>query len=333
MAKFRIAFDVNGNDNGSEAAVKAAVSFLEKNPDYEITLVGNQKEMQSFLNLQTKNVNLKMIDNQINASLQENIKVLLKSNSSMKQAIELVKNNEADAVLSSGDSGAYLALCAFILKRIPNVSRPAFMPIVPTIKAKKFLLLDVGANLDCRSEFLYEWALIGNEYAKVILDLQNPRVSLINIGTEEYKGKEEVKEAYKMLQENKKLNFTGYVESRDILQSITDVAVIEGYAGNILLKSLEGTILSFVKLIKQKIKAKMIRKIGYLFIKGAFKDISKTLDYRNTGSAYVIGVNGLAMKSHGSSDYKSYLGSLNQIKLALEKNIITKVKEAVSENK
>ncbi|MEE3928387.1 phosphate acyltransferase PlsX [Mycoplasmopsis ciconiae] len=330
MKQYHLAFDVNGNDNGVKAAVKAAIYFLQKNKNFKITLVGDEQEIKKYLP-EEQISQIMILNNPNTVKSDENIKAAIKVDSSMKSAITMVKNKEADAVLSSGDSASYLALCNFVLKRLDNVSRPAFMPIFPTIKGKKFLLLDVGANLEVKKEFLKEWALISNEYAKIILNIDQPKIALVNIGTEEYKGNEVTKEANLEFKELPNINYIGFVEPRDLLRYICDVAIIDGYGGNILLKSIEGAILSFKDIIKEKISAKLIRKIGYLFIKGAFRDVSETLDYRNVGSAYVIGVNGLAMKAHGSSDYLSFLGALNQIKLALEKDIMTKVNEASNE--
>lgn len=320
---FKIAFDVNGNDKGVEASIKASLYFVKENPNIEIVLVGDKVQINQFL---TENhCQISVIDNPNTVKFDENIRNMLRENTSMKEAINLVKNNQADAVITSGDSGSYLALCTFILGRLEGVSRPAFMPIMPTIKGKKFLLLDVGANLNTKSDFLVEWSVVANEYAKVLLNVENPKVALLNIGTEDYKGLEIVREANQKLIQTRNLNYIGFQEPRDILNYTTDIAVIDGYGGNLVLKSLEGAILSFKDLIKQNIMKKTLRKIGYLFLKGAFKDVSETLDYRNVGAAWVIGLKKLAIKSHGSSDYKSYVGALNQIKLGLNKNLNQKI--------
>ncbi len=329
---YRIAFDVNGNDNGVSAAVSASVQFLKDNDDYEIILVGDE----SSINVELKKIegipdSLRIVNNPNLPSDVKNIHKSLRENTSMNTAIDLVVDGKADAVISSGDSGTYLACATFKLKRLQGVSRSAFMPLMPTVVGRKFLLLDVGANIECKSEYLVEWAKIANVYARTLLNIVNPRVSLINIGTEDYKGLEIVKEASQLLKDNKFINYIGYTEPRYLLDGATDVAVIDGYGGNLVLKSLEGAILSFKNLLKDKIMAKPIRKFGYLFLKGAFKDVVETLDYRNVGAAWLIGLNGLSIKCHGNSDTKAYLGALNQIKLVIKNNVLEAIKKELND--
>ncbi len=329
---YRIAFDVNGNDNGVSAAVGASVQFLKDNDDYEIILVGDE----SSINVELKKIegipdSLRIVNNPNLPSDVKNIHKSLRENTSMNTAIDLVVDGKADAVISSGDSGTYLACATFKLKRLQGVSRSAFMPLMPTVVGRKFLLLDVGANIECKSEYLVEWAKIANVYARTLLNIVNPRVSLINIGTEDYKGLEIVKEASQLLKDNKFINYIGYTEPRYLLDGATDVAVIDGYGGNLVLKSLEGAILSFKNLLKDKIMAKPIRKFGYLFLKGAFKDVAETLDYRNVGAAWLIGLNGLSIKCHGNSDTKAYLGALNQIKLVIKNNVLEAIKKELND--
>ncbi len=329
---YRIAFDVNGNDNGVSAAVSASVQFLKDNDDYEIILVGDE----SSINVELKKIegipdSLRIVNNPNLPSDVKNIHKSLRENTSMNTAIDLVVDGKADAVISSGDSGTYLACATFKLKRLQGVSRSAFMPLMPTVVGRKFLLLDVGANIECKSEYLVEWAKIANVYARTLLNIVNPRVSLINIGTEDYKGLEIVKEASQLLKNNKFINYIGYTEPRYLLDGATDVAVIDGYGGNLVLKSLEGAILSFKNLLKDKIMAKPIRRFGYLFLKGAFKDVAETLDYRNVGAAWLIGLNGLSIKCHGNSDTKAYLGALNQIKLVIKNNVLEAIKKELND--
>ncbi|QBF34926.1 phosphate acyltransferase PlsX [Mycoplasmopsis phocirhinis] len=329
--QYTIAFDIVGNDNGILAAVTASYNFAKLNPNFTIILVGDEDEINSTLVLgfTQKPQNISII-NSPNSSLEpENFRAALHENTSMNTAIDLVKNGKADAVLSSGNSGLYLATNTFKLKRLKNVSRAAFMPIMPTITGRKFMMLDVGANIDTQPQYLVEWAAIANVFAQVMLKINTPRVCLINIGTEENKGTENIKLAHQILKQNQNLNYIGFKEPREILNAVCDVAVIDGYGGNLVLKSLEGAILSFKKLLKSKIMLNAWRKIGALMIKNAFKDVAETLDYRNVGAAWVVGVDGVAIKSHGSSDDKAYMGALNQIKIALEGEVLQKVKSTL----
>ncbi|WP_029608412.1 phosphate acyltransferase PlsX [Mycoplasma simbae] len=333
MKKYTIAFDINGNDNGIKPAVLASYEFSKLNPNFNIILVGPKNEIENIKvkGFESMPQNISIVDNPNVCSNTDNIRACLHENTSMNAAIDLVKNQQADAVLSSGNSGLYLAANTLKLKRLDNVSRAAFMPIMPTIKGHKFLLLDVGANLDTKTEYLLEWAKIANEFAKVMFKIANPKVSLINIGTEDNKGIEIIRQAHQEFKETKELNYVGFKEPRELLNYVSDVAVIDGYGGNLVLKSLEGAILSFKDLLKSKIMKTTIRKLGYLLAKNAFVDVAETLDYRNVGAAWVVGVNGVAIKSHGSSDHKAYLGALNQIKLALEADVLNNVKKALEQ--
>ncbi|QSF13907.1 phosphate acyltransferase PlsX [Mycoplasma sp. Mirounga ES2805-ORL] len=333
---YKIAFDIVGNDNGIKNALEASTKFVKDNKNFEITLVGPEKEIKNYYEnnkIDISKLNISIINNPNNFEDPKNIRQSLHEKTAMNDAIDLVNNNKCDAVLSSGDSGMFLALSSFKLKKIEGISRAAFMPMMPTISGKKFFLLDVGANINTTSEYLVEWAKIASIFAEVFFEKNNPTVSLLNIGTEDFKGLDFVREANLSLKNQNELNYIGFSEPRDILRGLADVVVIDGYGGNLVLKSLEGAILSFKDLLKEKIMKKSIRKIGYLLSKGAYKDVAETLDYRNVGAAWVVGLNGMAIKSHGGSDVKAYLGALNQIKIGLEKNILNKVKERIYEKK
>ncbi|TQC54097.1 phosphate acyltransferase PlsX [Mycoplasmopsis mucosicanis] len=331
--QFTIAFDINGNDNGINAAVESSFEFVSLNKNFHIILVGpqdliKQTKIKKFDQIP---LNISIIDNPNISQNPENIRASLHEDTSMNTAINLVKEGKAHAVLSSGNSGLYLATNTFKLKRLEGVSRAAFMPIMPSIVGKKWLLLDVGANIDTQSEYLVEWAKIANIFAQSLFKNRSPKVALINIGTEDNKGIQIIREAHQVLKEQKEIDYVGFKEPRELLNYACDVAVIDGYGGNLVLKSLEGAILSFKDLLKSKIMLTPIRKLGYLLSKKAYVDVAETLDYRNVGAAWVVGVNGVAIKSHGSSDTKAYLGALNQIKLALENDILNKVKKSLGQ--
>lgn len=324
----RIAFDVMGNDNGVAAAIEATQEFLSKNNDYEIILVGDEVEIQKYL----KNGERVSVVHSPNVSLKNsNLRQTAKEENSMNTSLDLLKKNKVHAVLSSGESGNYLASASLKLKRFESVSRPAFMPMIPQIKDNKFfLLLDAGANTEVKSEFLVQWAKISTIFYTALFNKKTPTVALLNIGTEDYKGFDYHIEANKVLKETKNMNYVGFIEPRNILDSEIDVVVADGYAGNILLKSMEGTILSFSKLLKQKLTSSLLRKIMALFLKPAFKEVKEKFDYRNVGGAWVIGVNGVVLKAHGSSDAKAYLGAINQIKIALNNDVLLKISKALN---
>ncbi|VEU76280.1 phosphate acyltransferase PlsX [Mycoplasmopsis columboralis] len=324
MYKYTIAFDINGNDNGVMPAIEASQEFALKHPETKIVLVGNLKN----INLKLPQ-NIELVDNPNTPSDPKNIKQTLKENTSMNQAIDLYKTNQAQSILSCGDSGSYISALTLKLKRLPNVSRPAFMPVANAINGKKFVFLDVGANLEVKAEWLVEWANLASSFYKVMFNQENPRVALLNIGTEDYKGLEFTKEAHQLLKENSNINYLGFHETRDLFRGNFEVAVIDGYGGNLVLKSYEGAVFTFIDSLKESINKSFVRKIGALLMKRAFKDVMKQLDYRNVGSAWVIGVNAPALKTHGSSDKKSYLAALHQLQDAMEKDLISKLSEQI----
>ncbi len=320
-----IAFDVMGNDNGPQAAVAASINFVSKNPEFKIFLVGDKDQIGEV----KESENIEIIDVKKSVNPSKGLLAARDANTSMAVAIKMVKEKKADAIISSGDSGTFLSISVLQLKRIKGVSRPAFMPIVPTIKgSNKTLLLDVGANLVTTSTMLCQWAHIGSIYASEVFGIKNPRVGIVNIGSEDKKGYDFHQEANKELKSSK-LNYKGFIESRYLLNSVVDVAVIDGYAGNMVLKTMEGTSLSLFKILKEELTSSLKNKIGALISKGAFKNVKKRLDYRNVGAAIIIGLNGIAIKTHGNSDQMAYNGALNQIKLAINNDVINKIKGVI----
>ncbi|AAT27898.1 phosphate acyltransferase PlsX [[Mycoplasma] mobile] len=322
-----IAFDVMGSDKGVGPAVLASINFVKKNLDYKIILVGDKTLITKYV---SENERIEIYDEPLEVKKGENLKAVLSKTTSMSVAIDLVKDNKAEVVLSAGDSASYLALCVIKLKRLEGITRPAFMPIFPTIlDDKKFVLLDVGANIEVDTEYLVQWAKLGSVFAKIMWNIDKPNVGILNIGTEDFKGFKYHQEANQILKEANlsEMNYKGFVEPRDILKGNFDVIVADGYGGNLVLKSLEGTVIDFSSLIKRKITSTFFRKIGALILKKSFKEIKEHLDYRNVGGAWVIGVNSIAVKAHGSSDEKAFKGAFNQIKIAVENNVIENFKE------
>ncbi len=321
-----IAFDVMGNDKGVMSAVKAANKFVKSRKDYSFILVGNKKEIDQHL---VPSERITIVDVKGVVDKKAGVRAARKADNSMAVAINLVKDNKADAVLSSGDSGVYLAMATLLLKRMPGVKRPAFMPIGPKIDGSKFIILDVGANLQTTSEMLVQWAKLGNVFSKVVLGVKKPNIAIVNNGTEDNKGTDVNQAANKILKANKKLNYIGFREPNTLLVGDVDVAVVGGFEGNLILKTLEGTILSLLKVIKTSLKSRLLYKVGALLSKGAYKDVKKKLDLRNSGAAWVIGLNALAIKAHGGADELSYAGAFRIISEGLDNNMMEQFKKAV----
>ena len=226
-----------------------------------------------------------------------------KKDSSIRIACELVKNGKADAVVSAGNSGATMATGMFVLGRMKGIDRPAIATIFPNLRGKT-LVLDVGGNVDCKPQNLVQFAFMGEVYAKYFMDIENPRVGLLSNGEEECKGNELTREANSMLR-GSPFNYLGYVEGRDIFNGSTDVVVFDGFVGNIVLKLSEGLVEAVGKMLKQEIKQSLLSKIGYLFVRRAFRNFRKKVDYSEYGGAPLLGINGVGMICHGGSSAKA----------------------------
>ncbi|WP_330463310.1 phosphate acyltransferase PlsX [Metamycoplasma gateae] len=319
----RIVFDVLNNDGGIVNAVYAALTFKSKNKDYELALVGDKKIIVDTINSSSFSLtedDFIIIDSSDLVHIDNNPRDVLKRSSSMLDTFKYLKENDFDAILSSGDSGALLTLSTLLIKRLPNVVRPAFMPILPTlVEDKNTLLLDAGANIETSPEYLNSWAIVATEYYKLIFNKENPTVGLLNIGTEEYKGSANIKEAFSKLKDNKKISFYGFIEPKNAIAGDVDIILAEGQSGNIFLKTLESSFLGFGKLLKSIIHKNIKTKIGGLLLKKDLKKFKERFDYRNVGGAFIIGLDKIVVKAHGGSDEIAFENALNQIKFLLDK--------------
>lgn len=339
----KIAFDVMGSDNGSKFAILAALQIIKEFEDLEIILVGKEKEITNHLKESFK-------DGKFPAAISIHpatdvvpmaagpFEAVRMPKSSMSQAVKLVKEEKADGVLTSGSTAAYLGVCHLILGEIKGIRRPAFMPIMPTLKGGRVLLLDVGANLENSVDELISFALMAHIYSQTILNIARPSIALLNIGAEENKGPAVTKETYaklkQMTQTNAKLNFLnfhGNIEPRDVLSGEVDIIVCDGYSGNLVLKSVEGMASLIFTLIKTGFKKNIWTKFVALLSLPVFKNVKKTFDYKNTGGAQLIGINGICFKAHGSSDDQAYYSTLKLVREAIKQDVTNKIKTQVAE--
>ncbi|PZW00553.1 phosphate acyltransferase PlsX [Metamycoplasma auris] len=319
----KIVFDVMNNDNGIYDAIKGAIAFKIKNPEYKIALVGNKEIIEAELSKNNPTINkdsFTIIDSKNIIHLSSSPRDALKNPSSMLDAFNYLIENDYDAILSSGDSGAFTTLSMLKIKRLNNVERIAFMPILPTLIGKHTLLLDAGANIETSAEYLNNWAILATYYHKLIFNSNiKPSIGLLNIGTEEYKGSPLNKEAYKILRENQHINFYGFIEPKDAIEGKIDIILADGQSGNIFLKTLESSFLGFGKMLKDIIHTNIVTKFGGLLLKKQLKKMKSNFDYRNVGGAYIIGLDKVVVKAHGGSDEIAFEGALNQIKNLLDK--------------
>ncbi|MCO1601135.1 phosphate acyltransferase PlsX [Desulfosporosinus nitroreducens] len=323
----RIAVDAMGGDYAPEEIIKGTMMSAKSSPDVQLILVGQKERIQTFLSGGTLpgNVSLYEASEVIEMDEHPANAVRKKKDSSIVVATRLVKQGEADAVVSAGSTGAQMAAALLGLGRIKGIERPAIVTILPTPEGGK-LILDVGANMDATPEQLCQYGLMGSVYATKILGIQNPRVGLLNVGSEEGKGNELTQKAYPLLKASP-LNFIGNVEGRDVPYGRADVVVCEGFAGNILLKTAEGLAGVLFEQIKEKITSNMVRKLGALAVKPGLKEIAQMMDYSEYGGAPLLGVNGISIICHGSSKAKAIFNAIRVARECVQVNLIEQIRE------
>lgn len=326
----RIAVDAMGGDYAPEEIVRGAVMAASE-LNVEIALVGDQKQLEQELHkydLNNSIISIVPASQVIAMDEHPAAAVRKKSDSSIMVATDLVKKGEAQAVVSAGNTGAAMAAAKLRLRSIPGIERPAIATVIPT-EQDKCLLLDVGANADCKPKHLLHFALMGSIYVEKIWGIDKPKVGLLNIGEEETKGNELSIATYELLKHSN-LNFIGNVEGRDITRGEVDVIVCDGFVGNVVLKFGEGLASSIFQLIKGEIKKNWIAKLGVVFLVPIFKALKKKMDYTEYGGAPLLGVNGVAIISHGSSKDKAIKNAIRVAKEVVEGQVVDNICQGVA---
>ncbi|MGL4761438.1 MAG: phosphate acyltransferase PlsX [Sarcina sp.] len=327
----RIAIDAMGSDNSPSAEVKGSIDALKEFSDIEIFMTGKALELEAELSKYTYDKSRITIVNatEVISPNEEPVRALKqKKDSSLVKALNLVKSGECEAVLSAGSTGAFLAGSTLIVGRIKGIKRPALAPVMPG-KNGPFMIIDAGANVDSKAPFLIQFAKMGEIYFKTVMNVEKPKVGLINIGAEEHKGNELTKEAYQLLKAENDINFTGNVEPRDVSAGDVEVLVCDGFVGNTVLKMYEGTAKTILSMIKEEIMSSVVSKIGAIFLSGTFKSLKKKMDYKEYGGAPFLGVNGICIKAHGSSDAKAFKNALGQARRFYNNDLIEKIKSEI----
>lgn len=320
----KILIDVLGADKGVGEIVKGAISALDK-INYTPIFVGPEDEIKKYLPESIKGkYEIINANDLITNNDKPTTAIRRKKDSSMVMAFHALKDNKADGMISTGSTGALLAGASLIIGRIENVDRAAITLIFPGLESNT-VILDVGANLDINPELLVQFAKMGSSYAKVLFDIDKPKVGLLNIGTEEAKGNEQVKAAYELLK-NSDINFAGNVEPFNLLNNNVDVIVTDGFVGNIALKSVEGTSKIILNLFNEAVMTDMSSKIGGLLIKPALKKELSKLDLNSTGAAPLLGSKKPVFKAHGSSNAKQIEAGLVQMKKFIDQDVINDIK-------
>ncbi len=332
----KIAIDLMGGDLGLGATVPGLERYLRSfDSDIVFRLFGDASKIpSSALSQKSFDGRIEIVDTGSNvvSGVEKPSHVLRTGRgTSMFEAINSVANGESDAVVSSGNTGAYMALCKVLIGTIEEIERPAIVSILPNISGRT-VMLDLGANTDCSSKKLVQFAIMGNAVAQILLNIRDPRIGLLNIGTEKTKGKDSLEKAYDVLSNMNDLSFSGFVEGTDITNGSVDVVVTDGFSGNISLKTMEGTLKYMVHSLRQGFSHSLLGKLGYILCRGALGSLKKAIDPRNHNGAPLVGLKKVAIKSHGNSDA---LGFSNAIKVAVNlvnSNFISNIEKMVLES-
>lgn len=326
-----VAVDAMGGDNAPGEMVKGAVEAVNKNSNIFVKLVGQETVIKDELakyNYNAKQIEIVHASEIIATEEPPVLAIRRKKDSSIVVALNLVKNKEADAFVSAGSTGAVLVGGQLIVGRIKGVDRPPLAPMIPTAKGAS-LLVDCGANVDARPDHLVKFARMGSIYMENVIGVKNPRVAIVNIGAEEEKGNMLVKETFPLLKNCTDINFIGSIEARDIPSGYADVIVCEAFVGNVILKLYEGVGGTLISSVKQGMMSSFRSKIGALLVKPALKKTLKKFDASQYGGAPLIGLNGLVVKTHGSSKSTEVCNSIIQCSTFVEQDINDKIKESI----
>ncbi|MEG1442007.1 MAG: phosphate acyltransferase PlsX [Oscillospiraceae bacterium] len=324
-----IIVDAMGGDNAPKEPIRGAVNAT-KNLGVTITLVGKEDQIRKELETLEYDESKIVIVNATEVITGEDdptVAIRQKKDSSLRVALLLLHRNQGDALVSAGNTGALIAGATLIVKRIKGIRRVALAPIMPT-SIGCFLLVDAGANAECTPAFLKQFAIMGSIYMEKIMGIKKPRIGLVNIGSEEDKGTPLVNEAHKLLQQTP-INYTGYIESREIPQGGADVVVCDGFTGNVILKFMEGMGMTFAHMLKGIFFKNMLTKLAALMVKKGIKELKSTMDYTEYGGAPILGASMPVIKAHGSSNAKAFFHAIRQAKEVAQNGLIEEITENI----
>jgi glycerol-3-phosphate acyltransferase PlsX len=318
-----IALDAMGGDSGLDVVVPAAITAVNQHPDVQILLVGDEAKLQPAVTAAgvTANPRLKIHHASQKVEMDELVSAAMrnKKDSSMRVALNLVKDGVAQACVSAGNTGALMATSRFVLKMLPGIDRPAICTSLPSLTGHTWML-DLGANVDCNAEHLFQFSLMGSVLATAVDGNSHPRVGLLNIGEEEIKGNEQVKEAAQLLSAGMP-NYAGYAEGDDIYKGGFDVIVCDGFVGNVSLKSSEGVAKMIAEFIKQEFRRNILTKLAALIAMPVLKAFRHRIDPRAYNGASLLGLRGIVIKSHGGADAFAFANAINVAILQVRENV------------
>ena len=327
----KVAVDCYGGDHSPEANTDGAIKALKEHSDLYVILTGDEEGIKKALegkDYDKNRVEIVHAPMVITGEDKPTDAIRLKRESSMMKAVKILREDDSVCgMVSTGATGALVAAAVLRIGRLRNVIRPAFCPILPTMDGGIVGVCDSGANVDINADYLQQYAIMGSTFLENVYNVKNPRVTLLNVGTETEKGDVLRKDAFKLLSETKEINFVGNMESRDLLSGKYDLVVCDGFAGNVLLKATEGTAVELLTKLKKGIYSKLKYKIGGLFLKSMFKDMKSLLDYQNYGGSVLLGTSKTVVKGHGSSKAKALTKCIEQVYLMQKNNFNDKVEE------
>ena len=328
-----LALDAMGGDNAPQAVVDGALMALkEPDSDLVIWLFGDESQIRACLAgkaYPAERLIVKPASEVITCEEAPAAAVRRKKDSSMVLAAKAVADKVADCFLSAGSTGAVLSCGTLIIRRIKDVQRPALAPLIPNLQGGHTMIIDAGANVDCKPLYLVQFAQMGSAYMELVEGVKTPAVGLLNNGEEAEKGNELTKETYPLLKELDGIRFAGNCEARELMSGDFDVVVTDGFAGNVLLKSTEGTAKAITAMLKTELMGSVRGTIGGAIAKPAFASLKKKMDYTEVGGAPLLGVNGGVIKAHGSSNAKAFFNAIRQAQKLVKGGVVEKIADAV----
>ncbi len=330
----RIALDAFGSDNAPESEILGAMAAVDSDSELEIVLTGDEAALNNAFRKKghavPSRISIRHAPERITMKDSPSFIVRNKKNSSLRVAYELVKNEEADAVISAGNSGASLAIAMIVFKRIKGIDRPAIATVMPAIGGYT-VLIDAGANVDVKPYHLAQFAIMGAEYAAFMKGVKDPRVGILSNGEEETKGNDLTRETYKLIKDMD-LNFCGYVEGREIFNGKVDVVACDGFTGNVILKASESLAETIFNLLRDEVNKSLKAKIGFFMARKSLKKFKKLVDHNEYGGAPLLGVNGAAFIAHGGASGKAIASAISVAKHFVEKRIILNISRKIEAN-
>lgn len=332
MPELKIALDAMGGDHGPSVVVPAALDCLATHPQVHLILVGNDESIRAQLGdgltRYAGRLTIQPASEVVEMHESPSKALRGKKDSSMRVAINLVKNGDANACVSAGNTGALMAIAKFVLKTIEGIDRPAIMAPVPSMTGHTYVL-DLGANVDCSAEHLYQFAIMGYELVRSVEGRESPRVGLLNIGEEEIKGNEQVKQASRLLADGY-LNFVGYVEGNDLFSGNVDIVVTDGFVGNVALKTSEGVAKMIGQALKGAFATNVLTKLAGLVAMPVLKNFKSRFDPRRYNGASLVGLTGIVVKSHGNADRYAFATAIDVAIKEVEQNVPARIGERIA---